>query len=160
MAALGTLMSGQVTQWAMLAAALSNTSVMAGGGPPVVREVEVLHREQCTVVAMEFAHKMRYVRHVPGREGEDLIIQLQPTDLAEGEAPALKVRQHARARHGGALIDDVEFDGAVDGGPFLKLSFNAPVAFAVRQGGDLTSLAVFVRPQRAARGRPIPAHCP
>lgn len=145
-------------RWATLACALAAFTMVPPQtwaqplGSNVIDEVTAEHGDRCTVIHVRFVQLFRYVRHTPEGPGRELVIQLQPLRVRREESEPVRSREAAVVPTGGALIDEVVYEGDIAGGPYLRLSFDGPFLFEVRQGRNLHQIDITVRPPAAGEG--------
>jgi hypothetical protein len=137
----------------VLCLAVFSVLFMAGGAGArefrIFDEVWLVQEQECKFIEVRFNVPMRYIKHFPFEEGEDLRIQLEPLIINPSEESARFRREYPGSVSSElGAIADVVFEGDVDGGPFLSLYFHDPVSFKVGQGADFRSLVISVaRPE-------------
>lgn len=144
---------------AVLALTLASSDVDAE--PPrnrILDQLQLAERGGCTVVRVDFTLPIRYVRHFPYDDGNELRIKLDPIAVSAVDRPALAMRESLRPAHPNTLpLYEVVYEGDMDGGPFLTLEFHRAVRFAVRQGRDFRSVVIAVSVDNAKAPRQL---CP
>jgi hypothetical protein len=111
----------------------------------IVNDVEIKEEGKCAVIRVEFSFPVRYVKHFPYESGDDLRIQIEPIAVSQGDKEALFTRESVRPPPNDiASLLEVVYEGNIEGGPFLTLSFRRPVVFKVEQGTDFRSIIIGV----------------
>ncbi len=138
---------------ALFGAAVLVLGLAAGGLPAraqpardrVLTDLRIDETPSCAVITIDFAFPVRYVRHFPYDKGDELRIALRPLRIAATEASALFRRESmVPPTNDFAALQDVIFEGDIQGGPYLTLRFRTPVSYKVKQGSDFRSLTVAV----------------
>jgi len=111
----------------------------------VIDDVEVIGSaegaDDCALVTVRFSFPVRYKRHFPYGSGNDLRVQLSSIVSSAEEAEAMLTRETIVPASGeAALLTEIDFEGNIQGGPYLSLFFSRPVKFDVRQGADFRSI--------------------
>ncbi len=123
----------------------------------ILDQVHVTEQAHCAVIEVGFTLPIRYVRHFPYDEGNELRIKLDPISVSALDRPALAMRESLRPARGGDLpLYEVVYEGDMEGGPFLTLEFRRAVAFTVRQGPAFRSVVITVSLSRKSPGRTCP----
>jgi len=111
----------------------------------IITQVDVSEQADRTEFAIDFSFPVRYIRHFPEDYGETIEVQLKPVMVSDVDAELLQQRESIRLPEAGTVpLLDISYEGDLPGGPYLTMRFHAPVAFAVRQGGDFRSLVITV----------------
>jgi len=111
----------------------------------ILDDVRITERDGCAVIRVGFNIPVRYVKHFPYESGDDLRIQLEAISISPGEREALfRNEYHRPPPDDTSGLEEVLYEGNVEGGPFLSLFFRTPVVFKVEQGSDFRSLVVVV----------------
>ena len=98
-----------------------------------------------TVVKIELNFPVRYIRHFPETEGEDLRIQMKPIAVGQAEREALFKRESMTAGQSNAAdISEVVYEGDNIGGLLLTVYFTKARRFSVKQGNDYRSIQLVV----------------
>jgi tetratricopeptide (TPR) repeat protein len=124
---------------------------------------------RCATVRVAFPFPVRYLRHFPPESGRDLRIQFEPFALsAEDRAALFTRRSYLPPRTPIASLEEIAYEGNLEGRPFLRLAFTRLRAFRVEQGDDFRSFIIVVsapetmaecapsRPAPPAERRPAP----
>jgi hypothetical protein len=97
---------------------------------------------------------VRYVRHFPYDSGAELRIRIRPFDVGSADREAL-FRRETLVPHGDDdnALAEVVYEGDIEGGPYLTLTFSRCVEFRVGQGRDSRSILVHYKDVNP--GRPV-----
>jgi hypothetical protein len=88
---------------------------------------------------------VRYDRHFPYDSGQELRIKITPFDVSRDNAEALFKRETlVPFDHEYLPLNEVVYEGDIEGGPYLTLFFSRCVDFWVEQGRDSRSIVVYV----------------
>ncbi|MFQ5442177.1 MAG: hypothetical protein ACE5EB_05570 [Thermodesulfobacteriota bacterium] len=111
----------------------------------ILDQVDIEETEVCAAVHVGFNIPMRYIKHFPYESGTELRIQLEAITISPAERDALFEREHFKPPPNDiASLTEVEYEGNIDGGPFLNLFFDRVVEFKVSQGEDYRSILIIV----------------
>jgi hypothetical protein len=100
---------------------------------------------QDVIVRVNLAIPVRYMSHFPAESGKELRIRLQPVSISPGDRDALYARETLVPGHQAQLfLNEVIYEGDMEGGPYLTLLFDRSVYFKVEQGRDSRSIVVRV----------------
>lgn len=140
----------------LAAGALVLGLVLAAGalmaGHRIIDDIEIEETPACAEVKIVFSFPVRYVKHFPYDSGTDLRIQLEPIRISELDKESLYTRETLQPPPNDiAQLEEVVFEGDIEGGPFLTLYFRMPVEYKVGQGADFRSLNVTVKGPEAAQ---------
>ena len=92
---------------------------------------------QEVLVRINLTIPVRYKSHFPGDSGKELRIRLQPVAISPGERDALFARETLVPGHQARLfLNEVIYEGDIEGGQYLTLLFDRVVDFSVEQGRD------------------------
>ena len=89
---------------------------------------------------------VRYVWHFPYDSGAELRIKIRPFDVGADNRDALFKRE-TLVPHGNddIALEEVVYEGDIEGGPYLTLFFSRGVKFRVEQGSDSRSIFVYFK---------------
>ena len=120
-------------------------------GDRVLGDVNIAAQGECAVIDVCFNQPVRYVRDFSPHSAGQARTQLLPIVVSPAQSEALFKRESVRLPAGNpAALAEVMYEGNLEGGPFLTLVFNEPVAFQVSQDGDPRRLMIAV----SGSGRP------
>lgn len=123
----------------------------------VLEDVEITEEFDCSTIRVSFTLPVRYVRHFPYEKGDDLRVELQPLTPPAGDKEALFQRESYRPPSNEvAGLQEVVYEGNVEGGPYLSLYFSREAAFRVGQGADFRSIVIAVSGPDAAEPCELP----
>ena len=112
----------------------------------VLEEVDLVQRDGEIVIEVQFSFPMRYRSHVPADRGEELRIRLLPVRVPSSDLDAVPRRESVIPEYAGAAsVDEVIYEGDIEGGPYLTIRFMRPVSYEVIPGSDYRSVRVIVR---------------
>lgn len=110
-------------------------------------------------IRVGFRLPVRYLSHVPAKEGDLLLVRLAPMVIDPLQAQGLEGRESfSPPAPWNTPLLDILYEGDVPGRPFLIVVFDRRVRFEVRQGGDFRSLVI--RVDQGANGPTAPAAAP
>jgi hypothetical protein len=111
----------------------------------VLKEVEVGRNDGNLFVEVQFSFPLRYLSHFPEHRGEELRIRLQPVRVPPSEAGAALRREGLVPRYADVVaLDEVVYEGDIEGGPYLTLRFNNTASYEVIPGPDYRSVRIMV----------------
>jgi len=112
----------------------------------ILDDVHIEKKDGCITVHIGFTFPVRYVRHFPFEKGDELQIQIEPISLGPLEQESIFGRESFTPPHSRkASLEDVIYEGDIEGGPYLRLLFTREVRFEVGQGADFRSILVALR---------------
>lgn len=134
---------------------------LAGSEPvrkKLLDELDVERSEGMTTIRITLTSPVRYIRHFPYDCGDELRIRIMLFDVSSDNREALTGRESlVPPGNGGLPLDEVVYEGDIEGGPSLTLFFSRRVEFAVQQGTDSRSIVVHVTdPETQLPGQPSP----
>jgi len=136
---------------------------LAGSEPvrkKILDQLDIQAVEGATVIHISLTSPVRYIRHFPYVSGEELRIKILLFDVSSDNRKALSGREALVPFDAGDLpLEEVVYEGDMEGGPYLTLLFSRNVDFGVQQGTDSRSIVVFVKTP-AAEAFCIPAQEP
>ncbi len=111
----------------------------------ILDEVQLTEEEGCSFIDVSFNIPMRYIKHFPYDEGEDLRIKLETLRINPRDSSAQFQREYpGSVSNDLSKLADVVFEGDVEGGPFLAIFFHNALRFKVSQGTDFRSLVISI----------------
>lgn len=111
----------------------------------ILADVNIAAQGECAVIDVCFNHPVRYVRHFSHHSGDPARTQLLPIVVRPTHSEALFKRESVRMPPGNpAALAEVMYEGNLEGGPFLTLVFNEPVAFQVNPDSNQRRLSIAV----------------
>ena len=114
----------------------------------ILDDVHISDKNGCYTIKIAFTFPVSYIRHFPFDKGDELQIQIEPINLGPLEQQAISSRESIKPPHNKKVpLDEVTFDGSIEGGPFLNLYFTKVVNYEVGQGSDFRSILVSIRNQ-------------
>ena len=112
----------------------------------VLEEVSVTADRGEMLVSIRFSFPLRYLEHFPQHMGAELRIRLHPVRVPVSDLHAAHKREAVVPRYAeSAAVDEVIYEGDIEGGPYLTVRFVRPVAYQVIPGSDYRSMNVTVR---------------
>lgn len=113
----------------------------------VLEEVRITEVEGQVAIAVRFPCTVRYLTHFPQDQGRELHIRLKPIQICTADRDAFAARESVRPRHAeAASLIDVTYEGDIEGGPFLNLSFTEDLAWQVKPDTDFRGLLILISP--------------
>ena len=127
----------------------------------ILDDVHVMDKNGCIIIQVAFTFPVRYVRHFPFDKGDELQIQIEPINIGPLEQEVLSDRESFTPPHHKKVpLDDVIYEGDIEGGPYLTLLFTREVSYEVGQGQDFRSILVSIQnPSHTPDGTSCP-HLP
>ena len=121
----------------------------------VLDEVRLELHDGEPAIVVRFAFPLRYVSHFPLDGGAELRIRLQPVRVPASDLDALFRREAVAPHHADvAAVDEVVYEGDMDGGPYLTVYFTHPVRYRVIPAPDYRGLLIIVTAMKQANGQP------
>ena len=112
----------------------------------VLGELLITERAEEAEVNIGFNFPIRYVRHFPETEGDELRIQMRPLQVGMADQDALFKREAITVDQDNlADITEVIYEGVEVGGLVLIVYFTKPKTFSVKQGSDYRSIQLVVK---------------
>ena len=112
----------------------------------VLEEVDLVQHDGELVIEVLFSFPMRYRSHFPADHGEELRIRLLPVRVPSSDLDAVPRRESVIPEYAGAAsVDEVIYEGDIEGGPYLTVRFTRPVRYQVIPGADYRSMRVIVQ---------------
>ena len=112
----------------------------------VLGELLITERAEEVRVNIGFNFPIRYVRHFPEAEGDELRIQLTPLAVGMADRDALFKREAITVDQDNvADITEVIYEGVEIGGLVLTVYFTKARTFSVEQGNDYRSIQLVVK---------------
>ncbi len=123
----------------------------------ILDEVQLVEYDGCRFIEVSFNIPMRYIKHFPYEQGEDLRIKLETLNIHPTDRSAQFRREYPGSLSSElSQLADIVFEGEVEGGPFLAIFFHNALNFKVGQGKDFRSLVVSISEEGATPCDPIP----
>ena len=111
----------------------------------ILDTLDVHRGEAVTTLRIGLTTRVRYDRHFPYETGPELRIKITPFDVSRDNADAVLDRETLVPHdHEDLPLDEVVYEGDIEGGPYLTLFFSRCVDFWVEQGRDSRSIVVYV----------------
>jgi len=111
----------------------------------ILDTLDVYETDAVTAVHISLTTRVRYDSHFPYDSGKELRIRIRPFGLSADDLDALRKRETlVPFGHVNIPLDEVVYEGDIEGGPYLTLFFNRCVDFWVEQGRDSRSVVVYV----------------
>jgi hypothetical protein len=108
-------------------------------------ETLIVDKEECATVTVSFNLRVRYIKHFPYNSGEELRIHLEPIALTPSERESITQNESILPPESEiAAIDQIVYEGGVNGDQFLTIFFKHAVTYTVQQGSDFRSIVVTV----------------
>jgi hypothetical protein len=112
----------------------------------VLDEVNLIQSDGEVVVEVLFSFPLRYRSHFPPDDGEELRVRLQPVRVPASDLDAVPKRESVVPQYADvASVDEVIYEGDIEGGPYLTVRFTRPVRYDVVPGSDYRSVRVIVQ---------------
>jgi len=109
----------------------------------VLEDVQVIQSDGHILVDVHFSFPLRYLSHFPMQGGEELRIRLRPVRVPSSDVDAVFKREAVTPRYADvAAVDEVVYEGDIDGGPYLTLHFTQTATYEVIPGPDYRSLRI------------------
>ena len=138
--------TGQMAYLTLAAAALASVFAAALHAQPtggkILADITINGTKTCRTAQIGFSFPVRYINHFPQNEGKEVRIQLKPLTIGPLEEQDLRDREAFSPAQGEALLNNVIYEGDMEGGPYLTVQFSQAVRFAVAQGTDFRSVNV------------------
>lgn len=140
---------GQTPRILLLFVAIILIAGIGYTAPPVrdkvLEEVRIVDNNGTLMVEVHFSFPLRYQSHFPQEQGEELRVQLRPVRVPSSDLSALYKREGVVPRDADAVsLDEVIYEGDMEGGPYLTLRFTRPVSYEVIPGSNYRSMIVVV----------------
>jgi hypothetical protein len=111
----------------------------------VLDEVEIVDTDGEVSVEVRFSFPLRYRSHFPPDDGEELRVRLRPVRVPVSDVNAVPRRESVIPPYGdAAAVDEVIYEGDIEGGPYLTIRFTRSVHYRVIPGSDYRSIRVIV----------------
>ena len=111
----------------------------------ILDSLDVSETDAVTTVRISLTTRVRYDSHFPYESGRELRIRITPFGISADDLKALFKRETlVPFDHEDLPLDEVVYEGDIEGGPYITLIFNRCVDFWVEQGRDSRSIVVYV----------------
>jgi len=111
----------------------------------ILDSLDVNETDAVTTVRISLTMRVRYDSHFPYESGKELRIRIRPFGISADDLKALYQRETlVPFDHEDLPLDEVVYEGDIEGGPYLTLFFNRCVDFWVEQGRDSRSIVVYL----------------
>ena len=112
----------------------------------VLDEVSVVQRDEELYVEVLFTFPLRYRSHFPEDRARELRIRLQPVRVPISDLDAVPRRESVVPQYADVVaLDEVIYEGDIEGGPYLTIRFTRPVRYQVIPGSDYRSMRIVVQ---------------
>ena len=140
------VMAGKTGAGILLAIAVVLIAQLVGSEPvrkKLLDQLEVQSGEKITTIRISLTSRVRYIRHFPYASGEELRIKITLFDVSSDNREGFFSRETLVPFDDDNLpLDEVVYEGDIEGGPYLTLFFSRRVDFEVQQGTDSRSVVV------------------
>ncbi len=112
----------------------------------ILGDLQISEQDEQTEVLIDFNFPVRYIRHFPATEGDELRIQLKPIEIGSAEREGLFKREAIAAdKDNTADLTEVVYEGDSISGLMLTVYFSTERTFSVEQGNDYRSIKLVVK---------------
>lgn len=133
-----------VTTISLLVATLSHTA--APVRDKVLDEVSVVRSDGTLYVEVLFSFPLRYRSHFPEQRAQELRVRLQPVRVPASDLDAVPRRESVIPQYADVVsLEEVIYEGDIEGGPYLTVRFTRPVRYQVIPGSDYRSMRIVVQ---------------
>ena len=109
----------------------------------VLDSIKITEEFDCAIIKVSFNFPVRYIRHFPYESGGELRVEIKPIVTSEEDKKSLFTRESLTPPSNEvASLEEVLYEGNLEGGPFLTFYFGRTVDFKVEQGPDFRSIVV------------------
>ena len=140
------VMAGKTGAGILLAFAVVLIAQLVGSEPvrkKLLDQLNVQSGEEITTIRISLTSPVRYIRHFPYDSGEELRIKITLFDVSRDNREAFFSRETlVPFDDDGLPLEEVVYEGDIEGGPYLTLFFSRRVSFEVQQGTDSRSVMV------------------
>lgn len=140
------VMAGKTGAGILLAIAVVLIAQLVGSEPvrkKLLDQLDVQSGEKITTIRISLTSRVRYIRHFPYASGEELRIKITLFDVSSDNREAFFSRETLVPYDvEGLPLNEVVYEGDIEGGPYLTLFFSRRVDFEVQQGTDSRSVVV------------------
>ena len=140
------VIAGKTGAGILLAIAVFLIAQLVGSEPvrkKLLDQLDVQSGEEITTIRISLTSRVRYIRHFPYDSGEELRIKITLFDVSRDNREAFFSRETLVPFDDDDLpLDEVVYEGDIEGGPYLTLFFSSRVDFEVQQGTDSRSIVV------------------
>jgi len=121
----------------------------------VLDDIEVTGRNGSTVIQVNFAVPVRYIKHFPTEPAKTLRVYLRVTPSRDSSQQQVPERRTLRAPPGGRVpLLDVTYERDAAAEPQLVVRFSEPVQVTIRQGQNSRSIQIIVPTPMSQRQTP------
>jgi len=111
----------------------------------ILDSLDIRETDAVTTVRISLTTRVRYDSHFPYESGKVLRIRIKPFGISVDDLNALFKRETlVPFDHEDLPLDEVVYEGDIEGGPYITLFFNRCVDFWVEQGRDSRSIMVYL----------------
>jgi hypothetical protein len=111
----------------------------------ILDSLDVQETDALTTVRISLTTRVRYDSHFPYESGKELRIRITPFGISADDLNALYKRETLVPFDQEDLpLEEVVYEGDIEGGPYITLFFSRCVDFWVEQGRDSRSIVVYL----------------
>ena len=140
------VMAGKTGAGILLAIAVVLIAQLVGSEPvrkKLLDQLDVQSEEEITTIRISLTSRVRYIRHFPYDSGAELRIKITLFDVSQDNREAFFGRETlVPFDHDDLPLEEVVYEGDIEGGPYVTLFFSRRVDFEVQQGTDSRSVVV------------------
>jgi hypothetical protein len=112
----------------------------------VLQDVNVVRDDGNVYLEVLFSFPLRYRSHFPADRGDELRVRLQLVRVPVSDLDAVPRRESVVPHDADAVaVDEVMYEGDIEGGPYLTVRFTRPVSYQVIPGSDYRSIRVILQ---------------
>ena len=111
----------------------------------ILDRLDVQETDALTTVRISLTTRVRYDSHFPYESGKELRVRITPFGISADDLNALFKRETLVPFDQEDLpLEEVVYEGDIEGGPYITLFFSRCVDFWVEQGRDSRSIVVYL----------------
>lgn len=111
----------------------------------ILEDVSIEQVDGHYLVDVKFSFRFRYQSHFPTDSGSELRIRLQPVRVATADVDAIFKRESVVPHHADVVaLDEVTYEGDIESGTQLTLTFTKNVSYEVIPDPDYTHIRILI----------------
>ena len=120
----------------------------------ILDRLDIHETDAVTTVSISLTTRVRYDSHFPYESGRELRIRITPFGISADDLDDLFKRETlVPFGHDELPLEEVVYEGDIEGGPYITLFFSRCVDFWVEQGRDSRSVVVYLDEAAPEAGR-------
>lgn len=122
-----------------------STTAFAQARRGTLNDVRLYHTDRGAVLDIGFSMPVRYLRHAPLDQAEEIVIEIEPISRVQSDEEGLFERETVGfSQDEASPVLAVSYEGDATGGTLLSVEFKEKRNFTLEQGRDYRSIVIRV----------------